>query len=485
MKHRRFPLLFFYCILFCMGVANIGSAAEWTFSESISLSEAYTDNVDLVETDTEGRWATIISPNMAIHGKGRRLNVGLVAAWHFVSGSEEEFYPNMRAFANSELVEDHFFLDVVASSYIRTIDPLKPAGTPINRTGNLTTTYSVGVHPYYIQRFSDIADLRIDYSYTREFNVSNKVSDRLTPNFTFSLNSGRYFSAFSWGVRGRYSETRYDDDSRSNATFRSLDLVLGYRLSSHLSLNGSVGKEWNDYETSGSRDGTPKWSVGATWAPNPRYSVTAGYSYRFFGHHPYVSLSYRHKRSVLRLRYSQDLESGYQPLDQQKILAEKDLAGNPIDPFEGGIFNRDNTELASLYDNGANVNERLNVDYLLSGKRTSFGMHGSYSDRVYENSPKEILEWRIGFNINRQLGRRLSVDARTNWYRTEDETDFQADTWDLGFGVSRPLGNNTSLRFSYTYSKRDSNKPNDNYTENRVALVLNTSMIGLAKKAGL
>ena len=460
-------------------------AAKWDFSESVMASVAYTDNVELVETDKESAWALILSPNFLINGEGRRLNVSIAAALQFVTPSDETFYPQLRANANAELVKNRFFLNAFATAYQQTINPLRPAGNPINRTDNLTTTYTVGLNPYYIEHFGDVADLRLDYSYQHQFYTSGDLSDRDRNNFHFSLNSGRRFSAFDWGLFGRYEKTTYSDERSSDTTFKSIDARLGYRLTRSLSPYFTFGKEWNTYQSSNSRTGGPKWLVGTIWSPNPRLNMDLGYGYRFFGHYPYVNLSYRHRHSALRMLYTHDLQSGYTPLDQQNILAQTDLAGNPVDPFAGNPFDLANPEPGNYVGNGANVNKRLSLSYLLTGKRTTFGISGQYSDREYVESIRNLTEWRLRFNINRKLARQLLVNGNAGWRRTEDEFDSRADTWDLGFRITRGLGDHTNLTFSYTYSNRDSSQPGDDYTENRLALVLRTSMVKLAKHADL
>ena len=465
--------------------SKLAIAAKWDFSESVLMSLAYTDNVELVENDTESAWALILSPNFIINGQGRRLNVSIAANLQFVSGSDETFYPQLRANANSELIKNRFFINVFATANQQTINPLRPAGSPINRTDNLTTTYTLGFNPYYIEHFGDLANLRVDYSYRRQFYVSNDLNDQEHNNFYLKLNSGRKFSTFNWDLYGKYEKTTYEGNPNSDTTFKSLDILLGYRLTRSLSPYLTFGREWNTFQSRGSTKGGDKWLIGTTWTPNPRLNMDVGYGYRFFGHYPYVDVSYRHKHSALRMRYTHELQSGYVPIDQQNILAQTDLAGNPVDPFSGNPLDLANPEPGSFTGDGANVNKRLNLSYLLFGKRTSFSVNGRYSDREYVDSFKNLTEWKLWLDLRRQLARQLSVSGNASWDRTQDEFDFSADTWKLGFRITRGLGDHTNLTLSYTYAERDSNRPDDDYTENRFALVLRTSMVKLAKHADL
>jgi len=466
--------------------AEPAMTGEWAFSEGLMLSQAYTDNVRLAENDRESRWATILSPHFMLTGQGRRMSVELAATFQFASNTEENFYPQIRGSLTSELIEKRFFLDAFVTADQVTIDPLRPAGSPINATGNLATTYAIGIHPYWMEHLGNLADLRLDYEYQREFFTGgdNTPNDREFNNFHFNLAGGRAFSALDWSLFGSYRHTSYQGNSGADTTFKSLNIRLGHALTRHLAPYVTLGREWNSYETTGRRRGGDMWLVGTTWTPNSRVVLDVGYGYRFFGNYPYINFRYRHRRSTLRLSYTEDVGSGYEPLDQPGILPASNLAGNPVNPFSanpGAVTAAQDVD--GFNHDGAYVDKRLNAGYLLQGKRTSFGMDIGYSDKTYGDGTPGLLEWILGFRLSRQLGRQFSADVQTSWERTETDDGFRSDTWDLGFGVTRRLGSNTHLRFSYTHALRDSNRPGDDYTENRFALVLNTSMVGLAKHA--
>ncbi len=460
-------------------------AAKWDLKENVTLSEAYTDNVYLSETNPESSWATIISPNVILSGKGRKMSLELVGAFQFISNAEKKFYPRLRGQLNSELYERRLFLSAWIYADQEAIDPLKASGSPINRTGNLTTTYAIGINPYWVEHFGDLADLRADYEYSHRFYTTGSLGDENRNNFFLKINDGRRFSVSNWGLDASYKKTTYQKDSSADTVFKSLDLRLGYDVTRSLSPYVTFGREWNTYNTSQARRGGNKWLVGAIWSPNPRLRLNLGYGYRFFGHYPFVDLRYRRRRSVLSLNYRRDLESGYVPLEFQSFLATTNPLGNPVNPFGGNPGGISGTQgFNSLARIGAFVDERFTGSYLFQGRRTTFGINGRYSDKDYQLQPKRIIEWQLGMNVVRNVSRNIIVDAWTRWDRIEDETDFQADTWYLGLGITRQLGTYTHLRLGYIYSNRDSNRINDSYIENRFALILNTSMVRLAKQAG-
>ena len=460
--------------------------ARWTHEESLMISEAYTDNVRLTEDDREGRWATIISPNFTINGEGRRIRLSAAGALQFISNSAQTFYPVLRAQASAELVKRHFFIDANASASQITVNPLRPAGSPINDTGNITTNYHLSINPYFVTRLDDAADLRLDYRLGHDFYVGKEINDRSTHDFRFSLTDSVGFGPLSWGLLGDYSKTYYDSDNRTDTTRRSLQARLGYSLDRTLSAYASVGREWNQYTGSTTRNGGEVWQVGMIWQPNPRFSLDLGYGYRFFGHHPTVAISYRHRHSTFKLRYKEDLESGYYNGDIGGILADQDIAGHPQDPFGGGqLDGGGRARIADAALEGANVNRMLRGDYLLTGKRSRLSITASYSFRTWEARPDELRELELYARFDRRLAKNFSLDLGLGWSRTEDETDFRADTWDARVAVNRKLGRYTTLRFSYTHAQRDSNRPDDDYRENRVALVLNTSLRKLLRQAGI
>lgn len=461
-------------------------AAQWTHEERLMLSEAYTDNVRLSENDREGRWATIIAPSFTVNGKGRRVEVSAAGSLQFISNSDQTFYPILRAQASAELVRHHFFLDANASASQITVNPLRPAGSPINDTGNLTTTYHLGINPYFVTRLDDFANLRLDYRFGQDFYVGSEIDDRSTHEFRFSLTDATAFSSLSWGLLGDVTKNFYASDSHNDTTRKSLQARVGYALHRTLSAYVSVGREWNQYTGSTTRNGGEIWQTGLIWQPNPRFSVDVGYGYRFFGHHPSLSLSYRHRRSTFKLRYKEDLESGYYNTDVNRLLPDQDIAGHPQDPFGGGqLDGGGRARIADATLQGANVNRELRGDYLLTGKRSRLSVTGSYSFRTWEARPDELRVLDLYARFDRQLAKNFSLDLGLGWSRTEDETDFRADTWDARVAVNRKLGRYTTLRFSYTHAQRDSNRPDDDYRENRVALVLNTSLRKLLRQAGI
>lgn len=474
-----------YLLLLSM-VAPIAMAAQWVHEESLMISEAYTDNVRLSEDNPESRWATIISPNFTLSGKGRRLQVSAAGALQVVTNSDQTFYPILRAHAGAELVEHHFFVDANASASQITINPLSPAGSTIHATNNLTTNYYVNINPYYITALDGWAKLRVDYNLDRNFFVGSEIGDYTRHDFRFSLNDGVIFGPLGWGVSGEVSKTFYDEDTGRDTTFKNLNIHLQHVFERTLTGYLNFGREWNQYTDTLTRKGGPIWQVGMIWRPNPRFTLDAAYGYRFFGHHPTVTLSYYHRHSTLRVNYHEDLESGYYNTGLSRILPDADLAGHPQDPFgEGRIENGLQPRIADAALQGANVNRVFQVDYLLTGRRSRLALTGRYSLRTWEVQPDELLEVDAGATFSRRLARNLSAELGLHWTRVEDETNARADTWDFRFGVNKKLGQFTNLRLSYSFAQRDSNQPDDDYRENRVALVLNTSLRKLLRQAGI
>ena len=460
-------------------------AAKWQVTESVTLSETYTDNVRLEENDPEGGWVTIVSPNVVLSGKGKRMSTEFVGAFQLLSHAEKKFYPRMRGQLDSELYDRRLFLSAWLSAEQEAIDPLKPAGSPSNRTGNLTTTYGIGINPYWKERIGDFAYFRADYEYSRHFYTASSLGDRYQHNVFLTISDGPRFGPANWSLNSSYKKTFYQKGGASDTTFKSLSLRLGYDLTRSLSPYVSIGKEWNSYDTSRSRRGGDEWLIGTVWSPNPRLRLDVGYGYRFFGHYPMVDLKYRRRHSSLTLGYTRNLESGYGPSESQSFLATTDQLGNPVNPFAGNpgaIAASDGFN--SLSRSGAYVDDTFRASYLFQGKRTNLGATARYSKKEYQLQPQKILEWRLRLTALRHVSRNLSADIWTSWHRVEDETDFRADTWQLGLGVTRQLGNYTRLRLGYVYANRDSNRANDSYQENRIAVILSTSMVGLAKQAG-
>ncbi len=454
-----------------VGLPSIALAAQWRVNSGMNVSERYSDNDNLSATDKKSKFVTVVSPDISLAGSGGgKVDYDVLAALSHNESSdgEDSTNPRLSANANAELIDQVFFFDVSSVINQNLVDPFRSSGdddVSRSRSDNVTTTYSYTLSPYLVGRINSFADMELRYSYDEQWNSESDVGDSSRQAVSFNLNSGRDFAIFDWGLAGNYSKTDADDGAngqRNDDELKSADLRLGYRVNRKLRLRGSVGREWNDFDSVHSDVDGKRWDFGATWTPNKRTTIDIGYGERFFGDTPTVDISYRRKKSVFTASYVKELTDARTLRSEQGIF-DVDPFGNPIDPITGDpIF--------AYPDDGQIVDERVSFSWSRQGKRTRLTWRGDHSTQQPQSSRDEVVFISSSLELSRSLTSKLSFDTSVDWENQENELDEEFETWRFNMGLSRPLGSKSNVSLRYTYTDRDSDLPDDGYEENRVIL---------------
>ena len=459
-------------LLGCLAVfPGFGQAAEWDLTRSISVSEVYTDNLRLDDTNKQDSFITQIAPRMSLRGKGAGATVDLSASLRYDKGGNADgsLTPRLSGKAKAELVGNSLFVDADAYVSQNAINPYGNISLDnLNKTGNTTTTIQYGISPYYTKRIHRVGDLLVRYRYTNTSHSESAASGSGSHQLTGSLKSTPGSSRLSWGLDGKYRKST----RRGAATLdlRSFEASLGYRLDRQWLVDGSVGREWNDFVSTRTRQDGFRWTVNTTWTPNPRTSLRLGYGGRFFGSTPSLDLSYRSRRSTLTASYSRLVTNANTQLYTLNSTADSVFTGQFGGPPGGNIL-----PVASL-NNDVFVNERFAVSYSLEGRRTKLTLSGSQSRQDYQNSSQSSELSNVRLAVSRTLSGRISANAGLSWYRQDRQSNDSADTWQGRVGVSVRLGRKTSMNLGYYYNKRDGDRAASNYEENRASLGLNFTL---------
>mgnify|MGYP003385248387 CR=1 FL=1 len=450
---------------------SIGYSTQWRVNSGVSVSERYSDNENLSATDKKSKFVTVVSPDISLSGSGGgRIDYDVLAAitHHESSDGEDSTNPRLNGNATAELIDQIFFFDLSSTINQNRVDPFGATGdddVSRSRSDNVTTTYSYTLSPYLVGRINSFADMELRYSYDEQWNSDSELSDSSRQAIVFNLNSGRDFSIFDWGLVGNYSKTDIDDSDNGQSNddeLKSADIRLGYRVNRKLRLRGSVGREWNDFDSVRSDIDGKRWDFGATWTPNKRTTVDIGYGERFFGGTPTVDISYRRKKSVFTASYAKELTDA-RSLRSQNTFFDEDAFGNPIDPITGDpIF--------VSPDEGQIVDERISFSWSRQGKRTTLTWSGDHSIQEPQSSREDVVFISSSLALSRRLTSKLSFDTSVDWENQENELDEEFETWRFNMGLSRPIGSKSNLSLRYTYTDRDSDLPSDGYEENRVIL---------------
>jgi uncharacterized protein (PEP-CTERM system associated) len=453
------------------------TAAEWERKASLSVGETYTDNVELEENNEDSKLITIVRPTISLTGRGSRANLALTAAFEFndLGGDTDPFNPRIRADADAELVEDFFFIDADLSSNQSTIDPFSSTGgSQLNDNDNVTTTYNYSVSPYIVRHFGQTADFQLRYTYDDQINRGDELSDSVRESVLATLQSGKDFSRISWTLTGDYQETEFDDNDSTgqdgNNEKLSGDIKLGYQLNRKLQFNGTVGKEWNNYQTFDDDDTDEKfWDVGILWEPSKRTSFDVGYGERFFSSTPRFKFSHKTRRTTFSSSYSRSLTDTRSERGNTNPFSDEEQEAIE---FLEQVFNQPLflTNNATFRDQGIFINELFNNSLALKGKRTTATLFLRESKQIREDVDEDGIFTSYGLRLERNLSSKYTLNSRLSLDERKDEAGLKSDTLRFYLSLRRKLGVRSSVTIDYSFSDRDSDRIDDDYKENRISL---------------
>lgn len=301
--------------LLLAGIAQPVMASDWKVTPNLTVSERYTDNVNLAPSgqSRESDFITEIRPGVQISKDGARLkvrvNYSLQSLTYLNTSNNNALNHQLNAAANAELLKDFLFLDANTSISQQNLNALGPVGFGnANATNNLTTVGTYSISPYIKKRFDRFADADLRVSRSGVYYNSQGISNTVSDSVVGSLTSGPSFNDLFWGLN--YSYSKNNNQSSADTAFERVSATLGYALTRKFRVNATAGQEFNNYiSASGSKIDGPFWNAGFTWTPTSRTSVAATYGHRFFGRTYSFNLSERTRHTTWSAGYSQDLST--------------------------------------------------------------------------------------------------------------------------------------------------------------------------------
>jgi len=474
----------------CFFACNV-SAGEWRVKSGLNVGEVYTDNVELDDSDKESKFISVVRPTFNLVGKGNRANVSFISSFEFNnSGSgADSFSPKISANADAELFEDVLFIDADLSSNQSTIDPFSAAGnSQLNKSDNVTTTYDYSISPYIVKHFGQTADLRLRYTYDDQINKGDELSDSVLQSVVATLQSGRDFSRLTWALTSDYQDTDYESDESSSGQDGSSEqwsnsLTLGYKLNRKFELKGTIGKEWNNYQTFDDDDTDDQfWDVGVVWTPNKRTTLDAGYGKHFYSTTPRFSLSHKTRKTTFSTSYTRSLSDTRSERSNPNVFSFSDslrdqlseqsqLTDSAIDELEQSVsqalFLNNNP---TFRDQGVFVSELFESSFSVKGKRTTTTVYLRESKQIREDVDEDAVFTSTGVRLERKLSSKYTLNSRLTWDERKDQDGLTSDRTLWHLSLRRKLGARTAVSIAYSYGERDSDRVNDDYKENRVSL---------------
>ena len=462
-------------------LAQLGQTAEWETDAGVAVGAYYSDNICLAPFGEEGKWVGTVRPDVSISGRGARGNVLLDGGVEYNTlgdsdvecptgeagnlGNRATFVPNIRFNSDYELLRDWLTLDAQASARRNSINPFAAgADDPLSGRGNTNLIYDYAVGALLQRRIAQYAGLRARYAYNEQFNEVDQFGDSSENRFEVDIDTLPGSSRLSYGVGGRYSKVEYDASEIRPAfdnELSSAEVRAGFQINSSWQLNGLVGEEWNQF-TSASDE-----IDGAYW------EVNLGAGERFFGSTPRASIAYRHKRSEFRASYLRSLQL------PRNLRVLDDPLGNPDDPFDPGFVGVPGDPIGqggvpTLIGQSPILDERLQLGYTFTARRTTVGLSGSESQQTRAEDLSEGTFREVALTLARDLSSVMTANLRLAWndsVGSEEGQDFFArdrELWRARLSLTREIGASTALTFVYQFSTQQSDSVLNEYDENRI-----------------
>ncbi len=288
--------------------------AEWKVSPSFTLSESYTDNVNLRNDETKrSSWVTEAVPGIDVQANSARVDFTAKARLYYYDYSEESVAglrsseKQYDANGRVNVVDQLFYVDASAGASARSISAFGPVVEDINgnryTSDNNTDVKTWRISPYLTHRFGSFAAGTLRYSHDSVNTDSRSVyGDSTADGIALDLVGGPGFRNIGWNLhvaRQDIDNEGYGDTSSQNAM-----LGVNYRLGPTLSLTATGGYDKYDYQALGGRTSGVSWSTGFAWAPSARTSLQMSVGRHFLGNTGSLMALHRSRHSVWKAGYS-------------------------------------------------------------------------------------------------------------------------------------------------------------------------------------
>jgi uncharacterized protein (PEP-CTERM system associated) len=447
---------------------STASAADWQLSKQVALEGNYSDNINLDDTDKVSDFFATFTPGIVLQKTGRYLNVDLAYSPRFVNyiseSNNNRIDNNLQLNAQSELIENHFFVDLVATADQTYINAFDARGDADNNTDNIQTTYSYALSPLLRSNVGGFADAELALEQTGVF-YSNQGADSYGYGASLAINADRdFFGRLLWGVLAETERVEYDSDQNDFSTF---SVTVGYQLTRRLAVDLFAGYEDNSYASPDATSGV-LWGAGFTWIPTSRTELSVQYGETYFGTTSNIEFRHQRKRSVWQASYTRQLATARSQVASTPVYSFEDPFGDPTLPDVADTAPV-SVETA-LPTTTVFIADQLNAEYTLLTRRSTFTANGAYVRRDYGGGDDGQTAIQLGLNVTHDLSTRLSALAGLNWQQTDQGTTATTNNADTNDNLALRAGLRRSLNEHWNVNALYLLQTGTDYTENRFTL---------------
>ncbi len=348
---------------------SAAAGAQTLVSPSVSLSETYTTNRNLLSVDPQSDFITRVSPRVSVSSRGGavqgNLDYTMVGLLYARGTYLNEIQHNLASNARISLLEGRVGMLASASAARQAISAygLQTPDPALGDRNNQTQTFNYSLAPYLSGVLLGEVNYHARLSYTASRTDSSFAGD--TASGTALLSLSKQFGALGLGLEG--SRTIMDSKDRERSHNGRVFASASHRVNSELAFVVRAGTESDDLVTSTSRQRST-WGLGTTWSPTPRTMVQLDYDRRFFGDAHSISLSHRMANTVWTYSDVRSLEMG--ETGGRSLVSAYDLFFAQAASIEPDPIKRDQLVRAVMLANGLDLGSTVVVGGFLTGGPT-------------------------------------------------------------------------------------------------------------------
>jgi len=468
-------------------------ALNWTLHPNISLRQIYSDNINLSNTDISSALVTEINPGLSINGSSPistfDLNYNLQALYNAQGRSGTDFHNQLQMNTDYELIQNRLFMDSSSSISQQNNSNRQIAADNISGNDSSSTISTFMISPYWTPHFKNIADGEFRLTYDRvssEQNAGeeNTLSDSNSFSQNIHLNSGQYFSLFSWSLS--FNNREQNNEDSESVTFQDSQLEVRYAIARKFSVFARGGHSNNSYSTnSDSSNNGFSYTFGGQWEPSQRLRVEAGYGNNKFvtvevspfnrlhwittysnndiglntGSRWDTELNYNTRRTDWNLSYSEDTVTTQQLLLEQQVLNTTDTSD---------LFDR-NTGLPTLTDE-VFITKTFSLSYSFQTGKSNISANVYKTFRTYELSDNDEDVTGVSASWNWDFMRRTNSNLQVGWQKTESDgvDSFSDKRFNFSASITRNILSHLNGSIEYRFVDQSSSDDFNQYSENRV-----------------
>ena len=463
-------------------------AGDWRVQPFAVGRITYTDNVDLEPDDRkQDALITEVGPGLSFEADTARLQAAaegsIVYQRTSLNREEDDIRAELAGTATAEWVENLFWTDAAASVSQQTVDNSRATSASVSNDASTRTTQTYRLSPYLTNRIGRYAFTELRYTGTAtliedddtqatRLRPGNDASNSLEHEVSVTARSGPRFDRYSWTATALASELRFEDGgggagagNDADQSRREAILRNRYAITRSFALIGDIGYQELDSGDRADSFEAPVYAAGFQWTPSPDTDVLVTYGQR--NDNLTLELDARHDvsaRTSLTASYQQEVATGQQRLGNRLAQPGQPLPQSP--PRSGNFSISDQTTLTETAEVGA----QTRID------RNTFGLTGTYrtvqEDVVDGETNEESIGGRLTFS--RPLSRTVTFSSFAGYEYVEFDDlagvagggTVNDDNYRGGLDISYTGFQDITLSAGYSYSRRESSAPNDDYVEN-------------------